>query len=208
MGLYVAKARDFHGRCTAYQCFGRVSDGGNFVLRSPFAASSWDWMRKILPVRSAPLRSASLKSAPVRSASLRSAPLRSVPMRYAPLKLAPRRSASLRLAPIRSAPLSSFFLCWTSARTSELVRRSRTLTSRWCAVTSSSRRASGLLCVRRSVSVSARLSSLWSGWADGSLSASVRYQSSSWRLRMIGNTSNICFAIRGVCCQSCPPKVT
>ena len=30
------------------QCAGRVSDGGNRVTESPFAASSWDWMRKML----------------------------------------------------------------------------------------------------------------------------------------------------------------
>src|SRR5664280_3045811 len=63
------------------QCDGRVSDGGTFVSASPFAASSWDWVRKMLSVRSAPLRSALRKSAPMRSASRKSAPLRSAAMR-------------------------------------------------------------------------------------------------------------------------------
>ena len=36
------------------QCAGRVSDGGNFVLASPSAASSWDWVRNRLLARSAP----------------------------------------------------------------------------------------------------------------------------------------------------------
>src|SRR5215475_15537003 len=71
------------------QCVGRVSDGGTFVSVLPFTAPSWDWVRKMLVLRSALRRSAPLRSAPIRSASLRSAPPRSAPMRYAPLRAAP-----------------------------------------------------------------------------------------------------------------------
>ncbi len=41
-----------------------------------------------------------------------------------------------------------------------------------------------------------------------SVSASVRYQSSSWSCRMIANTPNIWVAMAGACRQSRPPKVT
>src|SRR5674476_1296022 len=98
---------------------------------------------------------------------------------------------------MRSAPLWSF-LFRISTRTRWLTRSSRALTSRRCADTSSSKSASGLLCVRSLVCSSARLTSRWRGPAGCSFNASVRYQSSSWRSRTIGNSANICLAIRGV----------
>jgi hypothetical protein len=46
------------------------------------------------------------------------------------------------------------------------------------------------------------------GPAGGSVSASVRYQSSSCSCRMTGNTANIGPVMPGACRQSCPPNVT
>jgi hypothetical protein len=56
--------------------------------------------------------------------------------------------------------------------------------------------------------VEAAPSSAWSGRAGSGVSASVRYQSSSWSCRMTANTSNMRFAVRRFRRQSRPPKVT
>lgn len=149
------------------------------------------------------MKSAVRRSAPVRSAAIRQAPRRSAPLRSAPRSRAPIRSAPLRfffLRPVGPAP--------APARTSSLVRRRRTLTSARCAATSRSASASGVPWVRASVASRRRRSSGWRGRAGSRVSASVKYQSSSWSWRTTGNVSNICWAVSGACRQSWPPKVT
>lgn len=117
-----------------FQWAGICRDGGRFVFASPFAAFTCARVRKMLPVRSAPLRSASLTSAPIKfdilSAFLRTAAMSSGPVRFAPL-----RSSPFSFAPIRTLPRAIFFgsfgLCgW--ARTSLLLFNSYSLTSARC----------------------------------------------------------------------------
>lgn len=126
-------AKKDHKRVLFYfQWAGIRKDGGSFVFASPFAVFTCACVRKMLPVRSAPLRSASLISAPIKSVILRSAFLKSAAMSSAPLRFAPRRSSPFSFAPIRTLPRLIFFgsfvlRAW--ARTSSLVFNSHSLTS-------------------------------------------------------------------------------
>lgn len=87
-----------------FQWAGIFKVGGSFVRGLPFAAFTCACVRKMLPVRSAPLKSASLRSAPMKSVILRSECLRSAAMSSAPLKFAPLRSSPFSFAPIRALP--------------------------------------------------------------------------------------------------------
>ncbi|MFD9502719.1 GlcNAc-transferase family protein [Streptomyces sp. NPDC060035] len=108
-------------------------------------------------------------------------------------------------APMRSAPRWLRFLRrGTAARTSSLARSNKDATSSRCADTSSSERTSAEEWVRCSVVTRALRSSACRGPAAGRARASVRYQSSSWSLRIAGKTWNICWAVSGADRQSRP----
>ena len=161
--------------------------------------------RRLAPARSAPLRSLPVRSAPLRSASLRSAPVRSASGRSA-AQLGAAQVGAVSIRQVRSGEVrpglpgaGSHQGAGPQQQDVDVVADART-----------SSFASALGCCGSGArsALSAAPSSPCSGPAAGSVSASVRYQSSSWSCRMIVNTPNIWVAMAGACRQSRPPKVT